>query len=97
MMIGSESIARFFAAACELCDYNGDGYRDFIERQLAGNDVVYVVWLDSSKPHNIDYDLLKDQRPAKMQQRMSVVHCASRERAMTIIRMYGDGADAGRP
>lgn len=55
-----KQLARLFMTAKEHCDPNSDGYRDFIKRQLAANDIVYLVWADHNQPHGIDYDVLRE-------------------------------------
>jgi hypothetical protein len=79
-------LARRYREACEDISFDNDGYWKWVEDQYAKHPVVYLVWLDSTKPHDIDYEPLKDQRPAGLY-RPEAIHCESRERAMTIKTM----------
>jgi hypothetical protein len=48
-------LARLFTATRELMD----GTAGPIERLIEQGDVVYGVWLDKTKPHGIDFEVLK--------------------------------------
>ena len=59
----AHGLARDYASARGEISWNDPGYTAWAERRYAENHIVYLVWRDDTKPHHIDYDLLKDERP----------------------------------
>jgi hypothetical protein len=89
------AIGRLYAAACEI-----EWTDERIELALTGNDVVYGVWSDRTRPpHNVDWEVLKGRevlkkRPVIGTVRTSAVKCESREQAVRVRNMFRDrGAD----
>ena len=62
---------------------------EFIESQFAQGDFVYAVWLDASKPHGIDYEVLKGGERQAAITTMTVVPCNNRGQAAQYQRMFG--------
>ena len=89
----AEELARLYTVACKRIGWYSDGYRAWVERQIINNDVVYLVWRDSTKPYGIDYELWKDERPTTGSYQTGVVHCASLDRARAIAKMFGTPDD----
>jgi hypothetical protein len=75
-------LARLFTATRELMD----GTAGPIERLIEEGDVVYGVWLDKTKPHGIDFEVLKGSEVVEKRRtgfvRKTVVPCGSREQAI---------------
>jgi hypothetical protein len=63
--------------------------REFIESQFAQGDLVYAVWLDASKPHGIDCEVLKGGERQPTITTMTVVPCNDRGHAGQYQRMLG--------
>src|SRR6516162_7917306 len=55
-----EQLVRLYRAAREQMDALDDVAREqLIEYQFEQGNIVYGVWLDATKPHGIDYEVLK--------------------------------------
>jgi hypothetical protein len=67
-------LSRRYADNRRDISWNDDGYRDWAN-------VVYLVWLDSTKPHGVDHIILKDKTPMVGKVRWQVIHCESAEKA----------------
>jgi hypothetical protein len=63
-------------------NWNDNDYIAWVERQHAENHVVFLVWLDNTKPQGVDHIILKDERPMMVgQYRREVIHCESAKKA----------------
>ena len=70
-------LSRRYAGNCREINWNDDGYRAWAERQHDENDVVYLVWLDRTKPHEVDHIILKDKPPMVGLVKKEVIPCES--------------------
>ena len=61
---------------------------EFIGSQFAQGDLVYAVWLDASKPHGIDYEVLKGGERQLGITIMTVVPCNDGEQAKRFRKMF---------
>ena len=62
--------------------------REFIESRFAQGDRVYAVWLDASKPRDMDYEVLKGGERESAITTVTVVPCDDREQAKRLQKMF---------
>jgi len=79
-------LARRYREACEHISWNDPRYDGWANHQFKEYSLVYLVWLDSAKPHGVDYEVLKDEHPTIGFYRPEVIHCPSRDWASTLKR-----------
>ena len=88
-----EQLVRLYRAARERMDGLDDAaVEQFIEDQFEQGNIVYGVWLDATKPHGIDYEVLKSSerleslRPGLIWE--TVVPCETRDQAIHFRSMF---------
>jgi hypothetical protein len=65
--------------------------KQFIEDQFEQGNIVYGVWLDATKPHGIDYEVLKSSERLESHRPViweTVVPCESRDQAIHFRTMF---------
>ena len=88
-----EQLVRLYRAARERMDGLDDAaVEQFIEDQFEQGNIVYGVWLDATKPHGIDYEVLKSSDPLEHGRPgliwETVVPCESRDQAIHFRTMF---------
>ena len=84
-----ETLATLYRNGCErMAGLDDAKQREFIESQLAEGDLVYAVWLDVSKPRDMDYEVLKGGERQSAITTMTVVPCNDREQAKRFQKMF---------
>ena len=63
-----------------LVSWDHENYETEALRRYKQNDVVYLVWLDDTKPHDIDYVLCKNRRSLTTRG-YGLIPCKSKESA----------------
>jgi hypothetical protein len=77
-------LQRRYALACKEISWDDPGYKKWAENRFADGYEVYLVWWNDTKPHDVAYHLLKDERPPVGDMRRRVIHCKSQDTAKTL-------------